>query len=74
VSPNSSEFGAGPQTHAEHDSGVLSCVVMLDAVMHVRIGERHASACRYKNEVPAIDRKTPVHGLRHECSAPLTEQ
>ena len=28
------------------------------AVMSVRIGERHASACRYKNEVPEGSRRS----------------
>ena len=34
-------------------------VIILDAVTRETIGERHASACRYKNEVPK--------GLRHSA-------
>ncbi len=47
------------------------------AVMSVRIGERHASACRYKNEVPEGSRRSarlthfwPRDG--HECPSYAT--
>jgi len=40
---------AGDSTD-RHEMGVV--LIILRAVMSERIGERHASACRYKNEVP----------------------
>ena len=33
-------------------------VVILRAVMSETIGERHASACRYKNEIPEGSRRS----------------
>jgi len=34
-----------------------ACII-LRAVMSERIGERHASACRYKNEIPEGSRRS----------------
>jgi|GEM_PF-2502526 len=37
---------------------LMSIATLLDAVMIEKVGERHASACRYKDEVPEGSRRS----------------
>ena len=46
------EFTEKSETQGVESSRVCFTILMDGAVMSERIGERHASACRYKNEIP----------------------
>ena len=63
-SPLVAELGDRDAAHKFHDEERSSipvrqgAVLILRAVMSETIGERHASACRYKNEVPEGSRRS----------------